>query len=164
MAGGRIYSTQAGAEEENPAEHVPVPLRRNIHLVRAFAAAALRRARDGICGDIPLLLAMTRLLGEKKAPQKRNQRERRARLLSEQGQNEEKKRLFFSFFFPCSFFPLFGGDRIFLQGTQGPGRLNDQSSLPLFPPAPFSLSRRSLSLPFSLDAIGRCGMQPPLIQ
>lgn len=40
---------------------------------------------------------------------------------------------------------------IFLQGTQGPGRLNDQSSLPRFPPAPFSLSRRSLSLSLFLS-------------
>lgn len=110
----RIYSTQAGPAEENPAEHVPVPVRRNIHLVRVFAAAAFRRARDGICGDIPpplalaLALAMTRLLGENKAPQKRNQRDRRATLLSVQGQNEEKRRLFFLLLFlSLFFFPLF---------------------------------------------------------
>lgn len=83
-----------------------------------LAAAAFRRARDGICGDIPLLLplplplvAMTRLRGENKAPQKKK-RNQRARLLSVQGQNEEKWRFLFSF----SFFMDVAD--IFLQGTQ----------------------------------------------
>lgn len=60
-------------------DHVPIPVHRNIRLV--FLLLQLnRRARDGVLGDIPLLLllllvAMAHPLGENSPPKRKKRKQ-----------------------------------------------------------------------------------------